>query len=71
MHIGTQKLNALKSWASRAAPDYWLVILGGLFVVVVLLLPGGIVSIPDRLKALWQRLTKKSAVAVSDSKPSV
>jgi urea transport system permease protein len=53
--IGAIGVNALKSWASRAAPDYWLVILGGLFVVVVLLLPGGIVSLPERLKALAQR----------------
>ena len=57
--IGAISVNALKSWASRAAPDYWLVILGGMFVIVVLLLPGGIVSIPARLKALWQRFTKK------------
>ena len=69
--IGAISVNALKSWASRAAPDYWLVILGGLFVVVVLLLPGGIVSIPDRIKALWQRLTKKTAAPAADSKPSV
>jgi urea transport system permease protein len=59
--IGAISVNALKSWASRAAPDYWLVILGGMFVIVVLLLPGGIVSIPARLKALWQRFQKKPA----------
>lgn len=59
--IGAISVNALKSWASRAAPDYWLVILGGMFVIVVLLLPGGIVSIPARLKALWQRFTQKPA----------
>lgn len=57
--IGAISVNALKSWASQAAPDYWLVILGGMFVIVVLLLPGGIVSIPARLKALWQRFNKK------------
>ena len=57
--IGAISVNSLKSWASRAAPDYWLVILGGLFVVVVLLLPGGIVSIPARLKILWQRVTRQ------------
>ncbi len=56
--IGAISINSLKSWASRAAPDYWLVILGGLFVVVVLLLPGGIVSIPARLKALYQRFSR-------------
>jgi urea transport system permease protein len=61
--IGAISVNSLKSWASQAAPDYWLVMLGGLFVVVVLLLPGGIVSIPDRLKAAWQHFAKKRADA--------
>jgi urea transport system permease protein len=59
--IGAIGVNALKSWASQAAPDYWLVILGGMFVIVVLLLPGGIVSIPARLKVLWDRFNKKPA----------
>ena len=56
--IGAISVNSLRSWASQAAPDYWLVMLGGLFVVVVLLLPGGIVSIPARLKELSQRLRR-------------
>ena len=56
--IGAIGVNSLKSWASRAAPDYWLVILGGLFVVVVLLLPGGIVSIPARIKELVHRFRR-------------
>jgi len=56
--IGAIGVNSLKSWASRAAPDYWLVILGGLFVVVVLLLPGGIVSIPSRIKELIHRFRR-------------
>lgn len=56
--IGAVGVNSLKSWASRAAPDYWLIFLGGLFVVVVLLLPGGLVSLPERLKALRGRLRR-------------
>ncbi|HTJ78758.1 MAG TPA: urea ABC transporter permease subunit UrtC [Rariglobus sp.] len=56
--IGAIGVNSLKSWASRAAPDYWLIILGGLFVVVVLLLPGGIVSIPARIKELVHRFRR-------------
>ncbi len=50
--IGAVGINALKSWATRAIPDLWLLLLGGLFVLVVLFLPGGIVSLPARLKAL-------------------
>jgi urea transport system permease protein len=55
--VGAVVINALKSWATRAYPDLWLVILGGLFILVVLFLPGGLVSIPARLKPLWTRLT--------------
>jgi urea transport system permease protein len=50
--IGAVGINALKSWATRAIPDLWLLLLGGLFVLVVLFLPGGIVSLPARLKTL-------------------
>lgn len=53
--VGAISINALKSYATRAFPDLWLIILGGLFVFMVLFLPGGIVSIPSRLKALWQK----------------
>ncbi len=53
--IGAIGVNALKSWATRAFPDLWLLILGGLFILVVLFLPGGIVSLPSRLKAMWHR----------------
>ncbi|MBI5690119.1 MAG: urea ABC transporter permease subunit UrtC [Verrucomicrobia bacterium] len=53
--VGAIGINALKSWATRAYPDLWLIILGTLFILVVLFLPGGIVSLPARLKALWQR----------------
>jgi urea transport system permease protein len=54
--LGAVSINALKSWATRAYPDLWLIILGGLFIVVVLFLPGGLVSLPQRLKAGWQKL---------------
>jgi urea ABC transporter permease protein UrtC len=46
--VGAITVNALKSWATRAYPDLWPFFLGGLFVIVVLLLPGGIVSLPGR-----------------------
>ncbi|PTY05842.1 urea ABC transporter permease subunit UrtC [Opitutaceae bacterium EW11] len=56
--IGAVSVNALKSWATRAFPDLWLIIIGVLFIVVVLFLPGGIVSIPGRLAAFWSRFRK-------------
>ena len=54
--IGAIGINALKSWATRAFPDLWLLILGGLFILVVLFLPGGVVSLPAQLKRLWKKL---------------
>jgi urea transport system permease protein len=57
--IGAILVNALKSWATRYAPELWLYILGGLFIVVVLLLPGGIVSLPAKIKALAARLRSR------------
>jgi urea transport system permease protein len=57
--IGAVSINALKSWATRAFPDLWLIILGVLFIVVVLLLPGGIVSIPGKIAAYWKSRSAK------------
>jgi urea transport system permease protein len=54
--VGAISINALKSWATRAYPDLWLIILGGLFILVVLFLPGGLVSLPERLKTAWKKL---------------
>lgn len=67
--IGAIAINALKSWATKEYPDYWLIILGVLFILVVLFLPGGLVSIPERLKAAWAKF-RKPAAADSDSKPA-
>jgi urea transport system permease protein len=53
--LGAISINALKSWATRAYPDLWLILLGGLFILVVLFLPGGIASIPSKLAPLWRR----------------
>ena len=58
--LGAISVNALQSWATVGkTAEYWLVILGALFVFFVLILPGGIVSIPARLKSLWQRITRQ------------
>jgi urea transport system permease protein len=68
--VGAVSINALKSWATRAYPDLWLIILGGLFILVVLFLPGGLVSLPARLKAVWQKFTKSKEQTASTGTPA-
>ena len=54
--LGAVGVNALKSWATTGATaDYWLIILGGLFILVVLFLPGGLVSLPKQLAKTWSK----------------
>jgi ABC-type branched-subunit amino acid transport system permease subunit len=51
-------VNALKSWATTAYPDYWYIILGGLFVLAVLFAPNGIAGLPQQIKDIavgWKR----------------
>jgi len=70
--IGAITVNAMKSWATRAYPDLWFIFLGLLFILVVVFLPGGIVSLPARLRAAWlaERL-KRRRVQPEDSAPSM
>jgi urea transport system permease protein len=68
--LGAFSINALKSWASRAYPDLWLIILGGLFILVVLFLPGGLVSLPARLKAVWSKFRPAATPPASAGGPS-
>jgi urea transport system permease protein len=56
--IGAIGINALRSWATHAYPDSWLIILGAIFLGVVLFLPGGVVSLPPKLMELWRRRRK-------------
>ena len=60
--IGAIGVNALKSWASRAYPDYWLLILGGTFVLIVMFMPKGIVGLPAQIQGIVARLKKKRDV---------
>ena len=61
--LGAVAVNLLKSYATRAIPDLWLLLLGGLFLLVVLFLPGGLVSLPERLRPLWARFRAPAAPA--------
>jgi ABC-type branched-subunit amino acid transport system permease subunit len=68
--LGAISINALKSYATRAFPDLWLIILGGLFVFMVLFVPGGIVSIPSRLKGLAQKLRRTPSPDMTTAAPT-
>jgi urea transport system permease protein len=68
--LGALFVNALKSWATRAAPELWLYFLGGLFVTVVLFLPGGLISIPGKFKAAMARLRPKPPAASGAEPPT-
>jgi len=60
--VGAISVNALKSWASRAYPDLWPLILGGAFVLVVIFMPKGIVGIPGQIQAVFARITRKKEI---------
>jgi urea transport system permease protein len=57
--IGAISVNSLKSWATRAYPDMWLIILGGAFVLVVMFMPKGIVGLPAQISALVSRMRRR------------
>jgi urea transport system permease protein len=38
--------------------------LGGLFLLVVLFLPGGLISLPDKLRPLWAKFRRNPAPTV-------
>jgi urea transport system permease protein len=53
--VGAIVVNAMKSWATRAFPDLWLIILGAMFAIVVLFLPKGLVGLPAQILFLLRR----------------
>jgi urea transport system permease protein len=59
--IGAIAVNALKSWATRAYPDLWNLILGGVFIVVTVFMPKGIVGLPEQLREMRQRRLKRKS----------
>jgi urea transport system permease protein len=62
--VGAIFVNALKSYATEAYPDYWPIILGGMFLLVVLFLPRGLVGLAEHCVALFKRMRRKSVVPV-------
>ncbi|KOC21567.1 amino acid ABC transporter permease [Comamonas testosteroni] len=55
--IGAFAVNGGKSWLTVAAPEYWLYVLGALFIVVTLFMPGGLIRLPQQLRQ-WHEKRK-------------
>ncbi len=64
--LGAISVNAMKSYATRAFADQWLYFLGGLFILVTLFMPNGIIGIPDQIRGLVRRLRRLSKPAAAD-----
>ena len=68
--IGAVTVNALKSYATRAFAEQWLFFLGGLFILVTLFMPKGIVGIPGQLRALRKRWESRSSDTTETPAPT-
>jgi urea transport system permease protein len=53
--LGALVVNAGKTWFTGALPEYWLFALGGLFILVTLFLPHGILGVAKQVAALLRR----------------
>ena len=58
--LGAFVVNGGKSWLTVAAPEYWLFVLGALFIVVTLFMPNGIVGV---LRARWAKRSQERLLA--------
>ncbi len=63
--IGAIFVNALRSWATRAFPDLWLIILGLMATLVVLFMPKGLVGLCAQMRGFH----KGKKIARSDPNP--
>jgi urea transport system permease protein len=66
--IGAVGVNALKSWATRAFPDLWLLFLGLSFILVTVFMPKGIAGIPGQLRGLRRRFAQSAERPPADVK---
>ena len=53
--LGAVGINAARSLLTARYPEWWPIILGGLFVGVVILFPDGLVGIPKQLRQRIRR----------------
>ncbi len=65
--LGAGIVNAAKSYFTVAYPEIWLLLLGGLFIVVTLFLPQGVIGLFKQIKSLKEA---KQAPADKPSEPA-
>jgi urea transport system permease protein len=58
--LGAISVNALKSFATRAFPEYWLLIEGALFILVVLFMPKGLVGLAEQIRVVVEPRLKRA-----------
>ena len=56
--LGAFAVNGVKSWFTVAYPDFWLYVLGGLFIGTTLFLPKGLVGLRSVMKPWFARFKK-------------
>src|ERR1700722_13619774 len=64
--LGAFGVNAFKSWATRAYPALWQILLGGLFVLVTLFMPKGLVGLPEQMRGWKKRFNARRNKAASE-----
>jgi urea transport system permease protein len=69
--VGAVLVNAAKSWFTGALPEFWLFALGGLFVLVTLFLPKGIVGLWDQWRSARQAREARHDAAAAAPDASV
>lgn len=57
---GALLVNGAKSWLTVAAPETWLYVLGALFIVVTLFLPGGVASLVGRIRSVRKESSRRA-----------
>lgn len=68
--LGAALVNGAKSFFTVSFPDLWLYFLGGLFIIVTLFLPQGIIGIFASLKKGINKMVLKFSAAVSQKEKS-
>ena len=56
--VGAFFVNGAKSWFTQVFPEFWLYVLGAMFIAVTLFLPNGIVGLVRGRSGAWARLRR-------------